>query len=78
MCAMRAMCHDPWDGGRHAWRVVRAELQQEERPHEHATAESRGDAKAPPLSALFPQGSTLLRGQCTRAGIPSARGMRRT
>ena len=47
--------------------VCRSVLQQEERHHEHASAENCGDAEAPPLSALFPQGSTLLRGQCTRA-----------
>ncbi len=49
-------------------------LQQEERRNEHATAEDCGDAEAPPLSALFPQGSTLLRGQCTRADNNTARG----
>ena len=72
--AGRAVRNDPWARRRHAWRVGRPELQQEERPYEHAAAEHGGDAQAPPLSALFPQGSTLLRGQCTRADAPSARG----
>jgi hypothetical protein len=53
--------------GRHAGRVCRSLLQQEERRCEDATAENGSDAEAPPPSALFPQGSTLLRGQCTRA-----------
>jgi hypothetical protein len=64
--------------GRHAWCVCRSMLQQEERRCEHGTAEDCGDAEAPPLSALFPQGSTLLRGQCTRAGTGPAWGTGRT
>jgi hypothetical protein len=46
--------------------VRRSVLQQEERHPEYGAAQDCGDAEAPPLSALFPQGSTLLWGQCTR------------
>jgi hypothetical protein len=53
-------------------------LQQEERRNEYAAAKDCSDAEAPPLSALFPQGSTLLRGQCTRADNCTAGGTGRT
>ena len=63
---------------RHALRVRRSVLKQKERHSEQRAAKSSGDAEAPPLSALFPQGSTLLRGQCTRASTRPARGLWRT
>ena len=52
----------------------RSMWQQEERRQKDAATEDRGDAEASPPSALFPQGSTLLRGQCTRADTKPARG----
>jgi hypothetical protein len=64
--------------GRHACSVCRSVLQQEKRRSEHDATEDCGDAEAPPLSALFPQGSTLLRGQCTRADTKTAGGTGRT
>jgi hypothetical protein len=54
--------------------MYRSVVQQEERGTEQRAAKYSGDANAPPLSALFPQGSTLLRGQCTRADTKPAGG----
>jgi hypothetical protein len=56
-------------------RARRSIVQQEERHTEQRAAEHRSDAEAPPPSALFPQGSTLLRGQCTRADTKGRRGV---
>ena len=52
----------------------RSVVQQEEGQAERRAAQNRSDAEAPPPSALFPQGSTLLRGQCTRADTRGGEG----
>jgi hypothetical protein len=54
--------------------MPRSVVQQEEGQTEQRAAQHGSDAEAPPPSALFPQGSTLLRDQCTRADTGGGEG----
>src|ERR1700757_2419206 len=56
-------------------RMRRLAVQQQERRDEEDAANDRGNAEAPPPSALVPQGSTLLRGHSAPAPTHGWRGV---